>query len=62
MTLYKIVGPRGEVIATISCQKLEAKEGKNRFEVVGLAAQPVGELKLLDRCHIEIVGGIAGRK
>ena len=62
MTLYKIVGPRGEVIATLSCQKIVPKEGKNKFEVVGLAAQPVGELKLLDRCSVEIVGDIAGRK
>lgn len=62
MTLYKIVGPKGEVIATISCQKLKALEGKNRFQIEGLAAQPVGELKLLDRCEIEIVGGIAGRR
>lgn len=64
MTLYKIVGPRGEVIATLSCQKLESKEGRNTFEIIGLAAQPCGEIKLINRCSIEIVGGvhIPGRK
>lgn len=58
MTLYKIVGPSGEVIATLSCGELKLIEGKNCFEVIGLAAQPVGVLTLTSRNSVEIVGGI----